>query len=584
MEEVSSPVASPVEKEVIDLEEDSDYDDDDDRVRQDMYEDYDDLADFAVTASDEPPPPGTRPLQEELLTLITENTVSGVTINKDDVVTWLRNEEAALTGESAQIVPLRLYPSPPSSVEKYSEYDLSDGSRSGLSPPPKKAKKLTSVAVKQDRSRENSRHRERSPHREKSHHRRNAGRLDGSRTRGISRHRDSSHQHRSRDHREDRIHSREASPFTSSRHTTSQDRHRGSSRDSARDSAHRRQDLHPRSRGNSSSRRQPSIITRRDDTRHSSPRHGGSRRVKVQHRIVDENNKTPQYKEVLSSSHSSRGHRAEKVAAKLGGIRDARELISDRRTTVPVTDYIKSLKDQIRNSEKNARHMFRELRSAKRDLLDCIQIAELGEPEKERDPRNSVRHEEKRGVCRRQEGGRPHDRSREETRDRERSRDEMRRKPVEKKRSREHRRPSPERQSKSRTSSRKSSPNPIEESEDPSQWKIIPPSEVDGFNCGGPAIFVQNFSRNVSRKQLFHYFQSFGAIVDITKLDIGKKRTRSACVIFSRQSEADKVLKSNKNEQESPLSGMGLDLSTPPSTLDLLLTALQPRDNIAAVR
>ena len=60
MEEVSSPVASPVEKEVIDLEEDSDYDDDDDRVRQDMYEDYDDLADFAVTASDEPPPPGTR--------------------------------------------------------------------------------------------------------------------------------------------------------------------------------------------------------------------------------------------------------------------------------------------------------------------------------------------------------------------------------------------------------------------------------------------------------------------------------------------------------------------------------------------
>ena len=43
-----------------------------------------------------------QPLQEELLTLITENTVSGVTINKDDVVTWLRNEEAALTGKYLQ--------------------------------------------------------------------------------------------------------------------------------------------------------------------------------------------------------------------------------------------------------------------------------------------------------------------------------------------------------------------------------------------------------------------------------------------------------------------------------------------------
>merc|ERR1740124_530354 len=115
-----------------------------------MYEDYDELADLAVTASEEPPPPGTRPLQEELLTLITENTVSGVTINKDDVVTWLRNEEAALTGENTQIVPHRLYPSPPSSVEKYSDDDLSDGSRSGQSPPKKKSKKLTSVAVKQD--------------------------------------------------------------------------------------------------------------------------------------------------------------------------------------------------------------------------------------------------------------------------------------------------------------------------------------------------------------------------------------------------------------------------------------------------
>lgn len=59
MPEVS---VSPVSQEVIDLEPDSDLDDDyEDRVREDVYEDYDELADFAVTAaSAEPPPPGTR--------------------------------------------------------------------------------------------------------------------------------------------------------------------------------------------------------------------------------------------------------------------------------------------------------------------------------------------------------------------------------------------------------------------------------------------------------------------------------------------------------------------------------------------
>ena len=60
MEDVSgsSDGESPVVREVIDLE--SDYEDDEDRVRQDMYEDFDELADLAVTASEEPPPPGTR--------------------------------------------------------------------------------------------------------------------------------------------------------------------------------------------------------------------------------------------------------------------------------------------------------------------------------------------------------------------------------------------------------------------------------------------------------------------------------------------------------------------------------------------
>ena len=61
MEEVSSSssVTSPAHLEVIDVD-DEEYEDEEDMVRQDMYEDYDELADLAVTASGEPPPPGTR--------------------------------------------------------------------------------------------------------------------------------------------------------------------------------------------------------------------------------------------------------------------------------------------------------------------------------------------------------------------------------------------------------------------------------------------------------------------------------------------------------------------------------------------
>ena len=83
---------------------------------------------------------------------------------------------------------------------------------------------------------------------------------------------------------------------------------------------------------------------------------------------------------------------------------------------------------------------------------------------------------------------------------------------MEKKRSREHRRPSPERQSKSKTSSRKSSPNPIEESEDPSQWKIIPPSEVDV----SPKRFAQRFL------QLFAFLFSISVLLLFSEVKDGK--------------------------------------------------------------
>ena len=47
---------SEVTTEVIQLSEE---DEEEDRVREDVYEDFDELADLAITSS-EPPPPGTR--------------------------------------------------------------------------------------------------------------------------------------------------------------------------------------------------------------------------------------------------------------------------------------------------------------------------------------------------------------------------------------------------------------------------------------------------------------------------------------------------------------------------------------------
>ena len=68
---------------------------DSDHLRQNIYEDYDELADLAITSS-EPPPPGTGTLQEELISLITDNNAPGVSINKKEVASWLKDEDAML--------------------------------------------------------------------------------------------------------------------------------------------------------------------------------------------------------------------------------------------------------------------------------------------------------------------------------------------------------------------------------------------------------------------------------------------------------------------------------------------------------
>ena len=105
-----------------------------------------------------------------------------------------------------------------------------------------------------------------------------------------------------------RTRSRDNSPVTSSRYRSGTSQHTRSDR-------HRHTSPHRESSYDSSYRRQrrdkfdnPRSVSRRDDSRHSSPRRENdsprrsssiNRRVKVQHRIVDDDNKTPQYKEVF---------------------------------------------------------------------------------------------------------------------------------------------------------------------------------------------------------------------------------------------------------------------------------------------
>jgi len=150
----------------------------------DVYEDFDELADFALTSS-EPPPPGTVSLEQELLSLITE---PDSTLNKDDVAAWLLSEDAILTGQKLVAPILHPYPSPPSSGnDKYSisDSDSSADEISEHSPPSKKSKTRSDgeepaiasvVQVKKDSSKRRSDRRHRSRERgdrreERSRHR-----------------------------------------------------------------------------------------------------------------------------------------------------------------------------------------------------------------------------------------------------------------------------------------------------------------------------------------------------------------------------------------------------------------------------
>lgn len=140
----------------------------------DVYEDFDELADFALTSS-EPPPPGTVSLEQELLSLIAEPN-NDSTLNKDDVAAWLLSEDAILTGQKLVAPILHPYPSPPSSGnDKYSisDSDSSDDEISEHSPPAKKSRHRSDedepaiasvVQVKKGSSKRRSdrRHRERS--------------------------------------------------------------------------------------------------------------------------------------------------------------------------------------------------------------------------------------------------------------------------------------------------------------------------------------------------------------------------------------------------------------------------------------
>ena len=163
---------------------------------------------------------------------------------------------------------------------------------------------------------------------------------------------------------------------------------------------------------------------------------------------------------------------------KLLGVRDARELISRPRAASPptITDYIRNLEQQIRNSEKGARMLVAEARNAKRDLDKYLEDSELKELTDRREERR------RREPCTRKREENVEDRSRERRKPRERSREQK--KPHE-----SSRRPHQSREARSR----KSDSSERTGGEDPASWKIIHPSEVDVSRKQFSARFMKLF-------------------------------------------------------------------------------------------
>ena len=162
-------------------------------------------------------------------------------------------------------------------------------------------------------------------------------------------------------------------------------------------------------------------------------------------------------------------------------VRDARELLSEKRSHVPVTQYVKSLKDQIRSSEANARNIFKELQSTKKDLMTYLRESDGSKGEN-----NKIEY------CK--------------------DRDERRRKNTlvesrtKRKKSRVESRPHDRRRSSSPVSEKKrSSCSPDKGSGTPEDWKVLSPSQVDVSPWPFPARFMINYLLNLSLSTVFHW-------------------------------------------------------------------------------
>ena len=152
----------------------------------------------------------------------------------------------------------------------------------------------------------------------------------------------------------------------------------------------------------------------------------------------------------------------------VNGVRDARELLSEKRTHethVPVTEYVKSLKEQIRSSEINARKIFKELQSTKKDLMTYLKESGDSGGDNYRLKECSRDNRERRSEKKRLDDQPPH-KSRESSKNRQKS--------PERKRSRTH-----GKSTSPGCESRRSSSSPDRGSEHPDHWNILSPSQVD---------------------------------------------------------------------------------------------------------
>ena len=258
------------------------------------------------------------------------------------------------------------------------------------------------------------------------------------------------------------------------------------------------------------------------------------------------------------------------------GVKDARELLSKRETTPDDSNMVKKLEEQIKINEIEARRLARQARHAKRNLDEYLHLT-IRKDSSENNRRSDIDSRQRRRYVselerapKRKNGESSRDRIQSEYKGkRQRSNDVSTSKRSHKRHSRKHH----PYNSKSSSSSRHNSSEEHTIEPNPKRWTLLRPSDVEDFNCSGPAIFAQNITESTRRRDVYKYFKNYGTIVDIQLLDVKKQKT--ACVIFSRQSEAEKAFDEHNVGTSEQAEIVNIVNPIKENRFDLLLSALR---------